>query len=121
MMSVMSENSTEVNFTYSSNRDSVLAFCQNTVAEARLQRYQLEQHHKDIQSLEDRVQHLELHKATQLGQDKIVGFLVGAVVLSLLSLVTTFFFRLPEQPSSSANAVSYSSPTVNSNLQTLNG
>lgn len=106
-MSAMSENSTEVNFSTSSNRDTVLSFCQNTVAEARLQRYQLEQHHKDIQTLEDRVQHLELHKATQLGQDKIVGFLVGAVVLSLLSLVTTFFFRVPETTSAPAQPVSF--------------
>jgi hypothetical protein len=109
-MSAMSENSTEVNFSTSSNRDSVLSFCQNTVAEARLQRYQLEQHHKDIQTLEDRVQHLELHKATQLGQDKIVGFLVGAVVLSLLSLITTFFFRIPDPSSNTSNTVSYVSP-----------
>lgn len=114
MMSVMSENSAEVNFSSTTSRDSVLAFCQNTVAEARLQRYQLEQHHKDIQSLEDRVQHLELHKATQLGQDKIVGFLVGAVVLSLLSLITTFFFRLPDNTSGATNTVSYLSPVLDS-------
>ncbi len=106
MMSVMSEKTAETNFSSSSNQDLILSFCQNTIAEARLQRYQLEQHHKDIQSLEDRVQHLELHKATQLGQDKIVGFLVGAVVLSLLSLLTTFFFRLPENASKADNTAS---------------
>lgn len=118
MMSGMSENSAEVKFSSSTSRDSILAFCQNTVAEARLQRYQLEQHHKDIQSLEDRVQHLELHKATQLGQDKIVGFLVGAVVLSLLSLITTFFFRLPDNNSGTANTVSYLNPVLNTEATT---
>ena len=117
----MSENSTEVNFSTSSNRDTVLSFCQNTVAEARLQRYQLEQHHKDIQTLEDRVQHLELHKATQLGQDKIVGFLVGAVVLSLLSLVTTFFFRIPDTNPNSAQTVSSVNLLLDSDSRGLNG
>lgn len=82
----------------------MLAFCQNAAAEARLQRYQIEQHKQDIQSLQDRVQNLELHKATQFGQDKIVGFLVGAIVLSVLSLVTTFFFRLPPSSQPASNS-----------------
>jgi predicted ribosome quality control (RQC) complex YloA/Tae2 family protein len=77
-------------------RESIFSLCQHTIAESRLQRYQLEQSQREIQLLRDKVQSLELHKATQLGQDKIIGFLVGAIVLSLLSLATTFFFKFPQ-------------------------
>lgn len=76
----------------SSSSESLAAFCQNIQAEARLQQYRVEQQQQEIQALKDKVQMLELHKATQLGQDKIVGFMVGAIVLSLLSLATSIFF-----------------------------
>lgn len=76
--------------------DSIIAFCQNTHAEARLQHYQIEQHQQAIQALRQKVESLELHKATQVGQDKIIGFMVGAIVLSLLSLATSIFFQPPE-------------------------
>lgn len=79
-----------------SGSDPIASFYQNTMAEAKLQRYQLQEHSEDLETLQQRVQTLELHKATQFGQDKIVGFLVGAIVLSLLSMVTTFFFRAPQ-------------------------
>jgi hypothetical protein len=79
-----------------SNHESVTAFCQNIQAEARLQQYRIEQQQQEIRALKDKVQVLELHKATQLGQDKIVGFMVGAIVLSLLSLATSIFFSPPE-------------------------
>lgn len=81
----------------SGNHDSLTALCQNIQAEARLQHYQVEQQQQEIKILKDKVQLLELHKATQLGQDKIVGFMVGAIVLSLLSLVTSIFFSPPEK------------------------
>lgn len=74
------------------NHESLTAFCQNIQAEARLQQYRIEQQQQEIRTLKDKVQALELHKATQLGQDKIVGFMVGAIVLSLLSLATSIFF-----------------------------
>lgn len=78
--------------------DTLNAFCQNLHSESRLQQYRLEQQHQEIQALKDKVEMLELYKATQLGQDKIVGFLVGAIVLSLLSLATSIFFSPAEQP-----------------------
>jgi len=81
----------------SSNHESLTAFCQNIQAEARLQQYRIEQQQQEIRALKDKVQVLELHKATQLGQDKIVGFLVGAIVLSLLSLATSIFFSPSEE------------------------
>ncbi|MBE7382922.1 MAG: hypothetical protein F6J95_016090 [Leptolyngbya sp. SIO1E4] len=77
--------------------DAVTAFCQNLHSEARLQQYRLEQQHQEIQALKDKVEILELHKATQLGQDKIIGFMVGAIVLSLLSLATSIFFSPSEE------------------------
>lgn len=78
------------------NHESLTSFCQNIQAEARLQQYRIEQQQQEIRALKDKVQVLELHKATQLGQDKIVGFMVGAIVLSLLSLATSIFFSPPE-------------------------
>lgn len=77
--------------------DAIAAFCQNMNSEVRLQQYRLEQQHHEIQALKEKVETLELHKATQLGQDKIVGFMVGAIVLSLLSLATSIFFSPSEQ------------------------
>lgn len=78
------------------NGESVASLCQNVQAEARLQQYRIEQQQQEIKSLQEKVQILELHKATQLGQDKIVGFMVGAIVLSLLSLATSIFFAPPK-------------------------
>ena len=72
--------------------DALKAFSQNALSEARLQQYRLEMQQEAIQALKEKVEILELHKATQLGQDKIVGFMVGAIVLSLLSLATSIFF-----------------------------
>ncbi|MDB9525634.1 hypothetical protein PN498_06515 [Oscillatoria sp. CS-180] len=74
------------------NLESLASLCQSVQAEARLQQYRIEQQQQEIKSLQEKVQILELHKATQLGQDKIVGFMVGAIVLSLLSLATSIFF-----------------------------
>ena len=84
--------------------ESLTAFCQNVQAEVRLQQYQIEQQHQEIKSLKNKVQVLELHKATQLGQDKIVGFMLGAIVLSLLSLVTSIFFSPSEEAKLSLRA-----------------
>lgn len=78
------------------SHESLTSFCQNIQAEARLQQYRIEQQQQEIRVLKDKVQALELHKATQLGQDKIVGFMVGAIVLSLLSLATSIFFSPAE-------------------------
>ncbi|MEM6521077.1 MAG: hypothetical protein AAF892_16205 [Cyanobacteria bacterium P01_D01_bin.71] len=80
----------------SGSHDNLTSFYQNIQAEARLQQYRIEQQQQEIRSLKEKVQVLELHKATQLGQDKIVGFMVGAIVLSLLSLATSIFFSPPE-------------------------
>ncbi|NER78166.1 MAG: hypothetical protein F6K42_01045 [Leptolyngbya sp. SIO1D8] len=77
--------------------DAVTAFCQNLHSETRLQQYRLEQQHQEIQALKDKVETLEIHKATQLGQDKIIGFMVGAIVLSILSLATSIFFAPAEE------------------------
>jgi len=79
------------------SHESLTSFCQNIQAEARLQQYRIEQQQQEIGALKDKVQALELHKATQLGQDKIVGFMVGAIVLSLLSLATSIFFSPSEE------------------------
>lgn len=79
-----------------SDIESLAAFCKNVHAESRLQQFRLEQQQEEIRALKEKVQVLELHKATQLGQDKIVGFMVGAIVLSLLSLATSIFFS-PER------------------------
>lgn len=79
------------------DQDTLAAFCQNLRSESRLQQYRLEQQHREIQELKDKVEMLELHKATQLGQDKIIGFMVGAIVLSILSLATSIFFSPSEQ------------------------
>lgn len=91
-------NPSSMNSGASGNHDSLTAFCQNIQAETRLQQYRIEQQQQEIRSLKDKVQILELHKATQLGQDKIVGFMVGAIVLSLLSLATSIFFSPSEEP-----------------------
>jgi len=72
--------------------ESLVIPYQELVADNRLQRYQIEQQERQLDSLTSKVEKLEMHRATQLGQDKIVGFLVGAIVLSLLSLVTSLFF-----------------------------
>ncbi|MEM9006263.1 MAG: hypothetical protein AAGE59_22385 [Cyanobacteria bacterium P01_F01_bin.86] len=77
--------------------ESLTIFCKNVHAESRLQQYRLEQQQEEIRALKEKVQILELHKATQLGQDKIVGFMVGAIVLSLLSLATSIFFSPTEE------------------------
>jgi hypothetical protein len=94
-------NPTPTSSGMSGNHDSLTSFCQNIQAEARLQQYRIEQQQQEIRALKDKVQVLELHKATQLGQDKIVGFMVGAIVLSLLSLATSIFFSPPEQAQAS--------------------
>ncbi len=90
-------NPTPTSSNISGSHESVTSFCQNIQAEARLQQYRIEQQQQEIRALKDKVQILELHKATQLGQDKIVGFMVGAIVLSLLSLATSIFFSPNEQ------------------------
>ncbi len=72
--------------------NAIRAYCQNLNAEIRLQTYRLEEQQQEIQDLKEKVEMLALHKATQLGQDKIIGFMVGAIVLSLLSLATSVFF-----------------------------
>lgn len=77
--------------------NAIKALCQNLNAEVRLQEYRLEQQQQEIQALREKVDMLSLHKATQLGQDKIIGFMVGAIVLSLLSLATSIFFSPAEQ------------------------
>lgn len=87
------------------NHESLTAFCQNIQSEARLQQYRIEQQQQEIRALKDKVQVLELHKATQLGQDKIVGFMVGAIVLSLLSLATSIFFSPSEEKQLSLRSV----------------
>jgi len=86
--------------------DSVKAFCRDIHSEARLQQYRIEHQQREIESLKEKVETLELHKATQLGQDKIVGFLVGAIVLSLLSLATSIFFSPAEEARVSVRASS---------------
>lgn len=93
--------------------DTLASFVQNSLAETRLQRYQLQEHTQDLESLKQRVQALELGKATQIGQDKIVGFLVGAIVLSMLSMVAPLFFKPPQvqqAPSHSAPQASTAQP-----------
>lgn len=66
---------------------------QKMIADYRLQTYQIDQQERTIQALSEKVAGLELHRATQVGQDKIIGFMVGAIVLSLLSLATSIFFK----------------------------
>ena len=73
--------------------ESLTLSYQELVADNRLQRYQIEQQDRQLDSLMSKVEKLEMHRATQLGQDKIVGFLVGAIVLSILSLITSLFFN----------------------------
>lgn len=73
--------------------DAIKTLCQELVSENRLRQYQLEQQERVIKVLNEKVEALELHRATQLGQDKIIGFMVGAIVLSLLSLATSIFFK----------------------------
>lgn len=77
--------------------NAIKALCQDLNAEVRLQAYRLEQQQQEIQALREKADMLALHKATQLGQDKIIGFMVGAIVLSLLSLATSIFFS-PAEP-----------------------
>jgi len=95
-----------------SNHESITAFCQNIQAEARLQQYCIEQQQQEIRTLKEKVQILELHKATQLGQDKIVGFMVGAIVLSLLSLATSIFFTPSEEAKLSLRSEIFQPKTV---------
>lgn len=78
------------------NFEALKAIAQDTHSEARLQQYRLEMQQEAIRALKEKVEMLELHKATQLGQDKIVGFMVGAIVLSLLSLATSIFLSPSE-------------------------
>lgn len=73
--------------------DAIKSLCQELVSENRLRQYQIEQQERLIKVLNEKVEALELHRATQLGQDKIIGFMVGAIVLSLLSLATSIFFK----------------------------
>ncbi len=94
-------NPTPTSSGISASHDSLTSFCQNIQSEARLQQYRIEQQQQEIRALKDKVQILELHKATQLGQDKIVGFMVGAIVLSLLSLATSIFFSPPDNAQAS--------------------
>lgn len=98
-MNMLSNPSNPSSISSGSNsaHESLTSFCQNIQAEARLQQYRIEQQQQEIRCLKDKVQVLELHKATQLGQDKIVGFMVGAIVLSLLSLATSIFFSPVEE------------------------
>ncbi|HEY9889679.1 MAG TPA: hypothetical protein V6D02_14835 [Candidatus Obscuribacterales bacterium] len=105
-----SSNSSSISSGVGNNHESLTSFCQNIQAEARLQQYRIEQQQQEIWALKDKVQVLELHKATQLGQDKIVGFMVGAIVLSLLSLATSIFFSPADkaQLTSSADQVTVS-------------
>ena len=74
-----------------SNFEALKMLAQEVHSESRLQQYRLETQQEAIRALKEKVEILELHKATQLGQDKIVGFMVGAIVLSLLSLATSIF------------------------------
>lgn len=78
------------------NCEALKAMAQEVHTQSRLQQYRLEQQQEIIDALNAKVQLLEIHKATQLGQDKIIGFMVGAVVLSLLSLATSIFFAPPD-------------------------
>ncbi|MGF1459557.1 MAG: hypothetical protein ACFBSG_11075 [Leptolyngbyaceae cyanobacterium] len=91
----------------SGSHESLAALYQNMQAEVHLQQYRIEQQQQEIRLLKDKVQALELHKATQLGQDKIVGFMVGAIVLSLLSLATSIFFSPAEQTQLSLDSQDY--------------
>ena len=84
--------STSISSGIGSNFEALKVLAQEVHSEARLQQYRLEMQQEAIQALKAKVEALELHKATQLGQDKIVGFMVGAIVLSLLSLATSIFF-----------------------------
>jgi hypothetical protein len=72
--------------------ESLTISYQEMMANNRLQQYQIEQQERQLNALKSKVESLEMHRATQLGQDKIVGFLVGAIVLSILSLLTSLFF-----------------------------
>lgn len=103
-----SSNPSSISSGVGNNIEPVASLCQNVQAEARLQQYRIEQQQQEIKSLQEKVQILELHKATQLGQDKIVGFMVGAIVLSLLSLATSIFFS----PSKTAQLSSGNSTAV---------
>ena len=87
-----------------SNFEALKMLAQGVQAESRLQQYRLETQQEAIRVLKEKVEILELHKATQLGQDKIVGFMVGAIVLSLLSLATSIFLS----PSSTAQVTRHS-------------
>lgn len=80
-----------------SSFEALKSLAQEVHSESRLQQYRLETQQEAIRALKDKVEALELHKATQLGQDKIVGFMVGAIVLSLLSLATSIFFSPPQK------------------------
>lgn len=103
-MSDTQSNLNSISSGIGSEIDAVKALCQNFHSDARLQHYRLEQQQQEIQALKEKVEMLELHKATQLGQDKIVGFMVGAIVLSLLSLITSIFFSPTDQTQLSLNA-----------------
>jgi hypothetical protein len=94
-------SSSSVSSGVGSNFESLVSFCQNIQSENRLHQYRVEQQQQEIRLLKEKVEVLELHKATQLGQDKIVGFMVGAIVLSLLSLATSIFFSPGEKAQAS--------------------
>ena len=108
MTMLNSPNSASISSGIGSNYDALASYCQNIQAESRLQQYRIEQQQQEIRSLKEKVEVLELHKATQLGQDKIVGFMVGAIVLSLLSLATSIFFS----PSEGARASQVSEEAI---------
>jgi hypothetical protein len=77
----------------SSTSDSNHGICQELISDYRLKNYQIEQQERMIHNLSEKVAALELHRVTQLGQDKIIGFMVGALLLSLLSLATSIFYK----------------------------
>ena len=90
-------NLTSNSFGIDNSFEKAESIYQNLNSETRLQQYQLEQQHHEIQTLKDKIELLELHEAAQVGQDKIIGFMVGAIVLSLLSLATSIFFSPSKQ------------------------
>jgi hypothetical protein len=57
---------------------------------------------REFQALEASIKQLETYQAKQIGQDKVIGFLVSAIVLSLASIVVSFFFN-PKEASSNTS------------------
>jgi hypothetical protein len=94
------------------NHAALINFCKNVAADTQIHNYQLHQHHQDLEELQNRIKALELSKATQMGQDKIVGFLVGAIILSTLSILTTFFFRAPQASKPVLQGIDFTLPAM---------